>query len=130
MLTPRADAALKGRRSRANADLFLFDSQSPQHQKRRGEAGAVGIGSATGACESGAPLLPFLGAPAGGNAGVAFGMQGAYLPPMNAHGSAQFEGAGQVSAIMHNECRVATSAQHDMHFMCQPAFRLATCHIA
>ena len=44
-----------------------FDSQSPQHQKRRGEAGVVGIGSATGACESGAPLLPFMGVPAGGS---------------------------------------------------------------
>ena len=129
MLTPRADAALKGRRSRANADLFLFDGQSPQHQKRRGEAGAVGFCSATGACESGAPLLPFLGAPAGGNAGVAFGVQEAYLPPANACGSAHFAGAGQVSVIMHNECRVAAGAQHDMHFMFQPAFRLATCHI-
>ena len=106
------------------------DSQSPQHQKRRGEAGVVGIGNATETSGSGAPQLPFMGALAGENAGCAFGMQGAYLPPTSTHSSAQFAGAGQVSTFMHTECRGAAGAQHDMHFICQPAFRLISCPIA
>jgi hypothetical protein len=106
------------------------DSQSPQHQKRRGEAGVVGIGSATEVYGSGAPHLPFMGALAGGNTGCAFGMHGAYLPPTGAQGSPQFAGAGQVSATMHDVCGGAAGAQHDMHFTYQPAFRLMSCPIA
>ena len=91
----------------------------------------MGISCAADACDGGIPALAYMGAAAGDITGAAFGMTGAYLPPTSAYGSAQFAGAGQVSATsMHDSCRATCVAKHDMHHMRQPVFRLATCHIA